>query len=1539
MDLDMTQAITFSDVDDDAETDKVPVAHLTILNHQTLKNKSYPVYKGKNIVGRQEHSCKICIPVKSLSKKHACIEVVGRSHLLYDMSSCNKSRRGTLFLTPEVRYELKNQDTLVFADVSCRYAIEDIARPSDSGSDTEAMSDVEDRMEDITNTPIPSKSNISLQLDHSDSSNSDILLPTQDFPVKDFDVESPHGFAKEEVLAIDSSPETQANSAYHKEAIYLKNNANEDSNSYTDILAAATQAYVAESDDDTEPEECSTGDPQTIIADTQQTPQQSPHQSHGTPKDLSEESSKPQLNSSLSLTSVMAPVVACEESEGFNVKTSSETALDAKPKEKLDDSFFMSTYKNEIEITNNNFCDENTLPVADPAINTPLVTPTQNIHSKSETTKDKKESDIPSTVLSGDLPSTAVIAPTIPLSSSSSSSSSIMDTIPIGSLQQHTLSVDKNSELPSNTDTPIKDTLPLSGTLMETVILKGDISPKRQSLVTESSKTVTMQAFTETQCVQEEKEEEASTPINKETANSSTTLPARFSPFKGTPNSDLAYEISSPKHTPNLRTPFGISTPKRKLNPGLPVEISSPICIPNEDLPSRISSPKFPHADNTECSDALDATQPYVLESSFTTCNAAIQSPSDKTQPLRQSCGLEMIKDNDNITPDNITPVKSTLSESPVGTPQIKQEHSISSDEEDDKQKCKDILEDGCNTKDVLPTSGSTLFGESGESKGPVEPDTVVPESDTCNVATTEGPVDTVVPESDTCNVATAEGPVDIVVPESDACNVATAEGPVDQPTVSQSSGSVVEKLSDPENAKTEKTNETCDATVEEGEKEEAASVADQGASHVPKDDTPGKSEEPKDSEVSNPVVEESKILAESDNKTGKSSSDTESRDIPEIKSRGKQRNQSETTDCKKPKVRKSIRFDLPEEEVSELEDNVSDKNTRRSSNRSKKSSKGTKARKEDEKMCDNSKVTPVEEKSSQNNKRKSKSSGAKKLKKDQDLNESGMEVDEDFIDEKGFETVKETSEKAEDMSEETQPLEDSRKSKRSLRGKSKQSKGEIIEENSETVEAISEEPKNIRRTGRASRNKSVKEDKEVNEEHMIVSDSSDIPNGRGRRSTRTAKKDVAEDKAKTKNGRKVSLKKSAELSKETEDIPPENSNEESQNMSQVQDEDSASKATSNVNEEDFQDRNSQNQTCRRTRRIKSEEETDSKIPAKRLKRKKISSTEDTESYKDTLSSLDDPNISISSEQVNDTSVSSVMSTDTIPSKTISKRGQSKRQLQQVKEEPSEMPELLTPGKRRNIIRTASQSSNESNTPATPNHLKPNQFTSPRRSKGPKMCVMFTGMTDDRGQRIVTELGGCVVTSYDSCTHLVTDKVRRTVKFLCCLARGIPIISFNWLTQSKIAKMFIDYTPYILSDPDSEKQYNFSLIQSLQLSQSFSPLKGYRIHITKSVKPAAEQMREIIESCKAKFLAKIPTDFKENTVVISCEEDKSCCAKALQAGIPVVQAEFLLTGILQQHLPIEKYPLLEQFIIIFQDSVSDDNQPAVVEKKSKRTKK
>lgn len=73
--------------------------------------------------------------------------------------------------------------------------------------------------------------------------------------------------------------------------------------------------------------------------------------------------------------------------------------------------------------------------------------------------------------------------------------------------------------------------------------------------------------------------------------------------------------------------------------------------------------------------------------------------------------------------------------------------------------------------------------------------------------------------------------------------------------------------------------------------------------------------------------------------------------------------------------------------------------------------------------------------------------------------------------------------------------------------------------------------------------------------------------------------------------------------------------------------------------------------------------------------------------------------------------------------------------------------------------------------------LKPDQLCAVSQQ------VLFTGVIDQAGEKVLTRLGGRVAEGVADMTCLVTDKVRRTVKFLCAMAKGVPIVTTDWLEK------------------------------------------------------------------------------------------------------------------------------------------------------------
>ncbi|KAM9073978.1 mediator of DNA damage checkpoint protein 1 isoform 3-T3 [Megaptera novaeangliae] len=194
-----------------------------------------------------------------------------------------------------------------------------------------------------------------------------------------------------------------------------------------------------------------------------------------------------------------------------------------------------------------------------------------------------------------------------------------------------------------------------------------------------------------------------------------------------------------------------------------------------------------------------------------------------------------------------------------------------------------------------------------------------------------------------------------------------------------------------------------------------------------------------------------------------------------------------------------------------------------------------------------------------------------------------------------------------------------------------------------------------------------------------------------------------------------------------------------------------------------------------------------------------------------------------------------------------------------------------------------------------------------QESTAPK--VLFTGVVDAHGERAVLALGGSMASSVAEASHLVTDRIRRTVKFLCALGRGIPILSLDWLHQSRKAGCFLPPAEYVVTDPEQEKNFGFSLREALSRARERRLLEGYEIHVTPGVQPPPPQMGEIISCCGGTVLPSMPRSYKPQRVVITCSQDFPRCAIPFRVGLPILSPEFLLTGVLKQEAKPEAFVL------------------------------
>ena len=205
----------------------------------------------------------------------------------------------------------------------------------------------------------------------------------------------------------------------------------------------------------------------------------------------------------------------------------------------------------------------------------------------------------------------------------------------------------------------------------------------------------------------------------------------------------------------------------------------------------------------------------------------------------------------------------------------------------------------------------------------------------------------------------------------------------------------------------------------------------------------------------------------------------------------------------------------------------------------------------------------------------------------------------------------------------------------------------------------------------------------------------------------------------------------------------------------------------------------------------------------------------------------------------------------------------------------------------------------------------PSNLSDVEANSSDKPCVLFTGVTDDEAQKVITSLGGKMAASVYECTHLVTDKMRRTVKFLCCLARGCHIVNFKWVDKCKAQRRFVDSTPFVIKDKAFEKQHGFSLTLSREkaVANPGGILSGYNFVLSPQVKPDHEQLGDIIKCTGGSVVSTLPGTLSARHLVLSAEEDASMFVEDEQKGYPVYSTEFLFAAVLKQELELSQHRL------------------------------
>ncbi|XP_071446811.1 mediator of DNA damage checkpoint protein 1-like [Hetaerina americana] len=175
-----------------------------------------------------------------------------------------------------------------------------------------------------------------------------------------------------------------------------------------------------------------------------------------------------------------------------------------------------------------------------------------------------------------------------------------------------------------------------------------------------------------------------------------------------------------------------------------------------------------------------------------------------------------------------------------------------------------------------------------------------------------------------------------------------------------------------------------------------------------------------------------------------------------------------------------------------------------------------------------------------------------------------------------------------------------------------------------------------------------------------------------------------------------------------------------------------------------------------------------------------------------------------------------------------------------------------------------------------------------RKQKKDTVNVLFTGLNDPKLGQIVEKLGGSVVQTPQECTVLVTDRLRRTYKLLCAIARGIPIVTSQWLSESSSSCRFLDPMDFLVSDKVTEKRFDFTLKSSLEKARIKPVLTGYSFIATPSVKPPPEEVKGIVTCAGGQYVSSLKAAESRVThlfYVVSCVDDSGVWDEYTGVGV------------------------------------------------------
>ncbi|KAI4627237.1 uncharacterized protein J4E87_004580 [Alternaria ethzedia] len=150
--------------------------------------------------------------------------------------------------------------------------------------------------------------------------------------------------------------------------------------------------------------------------------------------------------------------------------------------------------------------------------------------------------------------------------------------------------------------------------------------------------------------------------------------------------------------------------------------------------------------------------------------------------------------------------------------------------------------------------------------------------------------------------------------------------------------------------------------------------------------------------------------------------------------------------------------------------------------------------------------------------------------------------------------------------------------------------------------------------------------------------------------------------------------------------------------------------------------------------------------------------------------------------------------------------------------------------------------------------------------------------------------------------------LQKTTKVLYAIARGIPIVTDQWLLESASAKRLLAVSAFKPTIPKQEEEWKIKLDDILEKPQT--PFADFAVHFTKSLKTRYASFSDIEAVCKAAGATSVTTGvtrFKKtaDTIVLAGDGDDAEAQKLIKEGVTCYTKDFFTYSILRGVVDLE----------------------------------